>query len=48
MIDDCCGYGQVETEEHVIFECNRYGEERVRWRGASKMERSDTNEGWHA
>ena len=31
--DDCCRYGQVETEEHVLFECNRYGEERVRWRG---------------
>ena len=26
--DDCCGCGQVETEEHVLFECNRYGEER--------------------
>ena len=31
--DDCCGCGQVEIEEHVLFECNRYGEVRVRWRG---------------
>ena len=30
--DDCCGRGQVETEEHVLFERNRYREERVRWR----------------
>ena len=21
-----------ETEEHVLFECNRYGQERERWR----------------
>ena len=27
---DCCGYGQVETEKHVLFECNPYGEERGR------------------
>ena len=20
--DDCCGCGQVKTEEHVLFECN--------------------------
>ena len=26
--DDCCGCGEVETEEHVLFECNRYGVER--------------------
>ena len=26
--DDYCGCGQVETEEHVLFECKRYGEER--------------------
>ena len=25
--DDCYGCGQVKTEEHVLFECNRYGEE---------------------
>ena len=31
--NECCGCGQVETEEHVLFECKRYGEERVRWRG---------------
>ena len=34
--DDCCGCGQVETEEHVQFACNRYGEERLRWRGVIK------------
>ena len=28
--DDCCGHGQVETKEYVLFECNRYREERVR------------------
>ena len=22
----------METEEHVLFECNRYGQERERWR----------------
>ena len=42
--DDCCECRQVETEEHVLFECNRYGEEGV----IIKMERSYTNEGWHA
>ena len=26
--DDLCGCGQAETEEHVLFEYNRYGEER--------------------
>ena len=31
--DDMCGCGQMETEEHVLFECNRYGQERERWRG---------------
>ena len=31
--DDLCGCGQVETEEHVLFECNQYGQERERWRG---------------
>ena len=35
--DDCCGCGQVETEEHVLFECNRYREERGRCRGVIKM-----------
>ena len=35
--DDCCGCGQVETEEHVLFESNRYGEERVGWRGVIQM-----------
>ena len=34
--DNCCGCGQVETEEHVLFDCNRYREERVRWRGVIK------------
>ena len=28
--DDCSGCGQVETENHVLFECNRYREERLR------------------
>ena len=23
----------MEIEEHVLFECNRYGQERERWRG---------------
>ena len=27
----------METEKHVLFECNRYGEERVRWRGVIQM-----------
>ena len=32
--DDCrCGYGLVETEMHVLFECTLYEEERERWRG---------------
>ena len=35
--DDCCGCGQVETEENVLFKCNRYREERVRWRRVMKM-----------
>ena len=35
--DDCCGCGQVETEEHVLFECNRYREERVGWRGVMNL-----------
>ena len=35
--DDCCGCGQVETEEHVLFECNHYREERVRWRRVIQM-----------
>ena len=35
--EDCCGCGQFETEEHVLIKCNRYGEERVRWRGVIKM-----------
>ena len=28
-----CGYEQVETDEHVLFECNLYGQERERWKG---------------
>ena len=32
--DDLCGCGQVETEEHV--ECNRYEQERERWKGKIK------------
>ena len=28
--------GQLETKEHVLFECNRYGQERERWRGTIK------------
>ena len=35
--EDCCGCGKVETEEHVLFECNCYREDRVRWRGVIKM-----------
>ena len=35
--DDCSRCAQVEAEEHVLFECNRYREERVRWRGGIKM-----------
>ena len=31
-----CGCGQVETEDHVLFECNRYREVRIRWRGVIK------------
>ena len=32
--DDCrCGYGPVEIEMDVLFECTLYGEERERWRG---------------
>ena len=31
--DDLRGCGHVETEKHVLFECNRYGQERERWRG---------------
>ena len=38
--DDCYGYGPVKTEEHVLFECYRYGEERVRWRGVKKRKDS--------
>ena len=29
--DDLCGCGQVETEGHALFECNRYGKEREPW-----------------
>ena len=25
--DERCGCGHVETDEHVHFECNQYGEE---------------------
>ena len=32
-----CGCGQVETEEHVQFECNRYTEEQGRWRVVIKL-----------
>ena len=32
--DDRCGCVQVKIEERVLFECNQYGEERRRWRGA--------------
>ena len=35
--DDCCGCGQVEAEEHVLIEFNRYRKERVRWRRVIKM-----------
>ena len=28
-----CGCGQVETEEHILFECNGYRQEREQWRG---------------
>ena len=35
--DDCCGCGKVVTEEHVLFECNCYREELLRWRGVIKM-----------
>ena len=28
--DDCYGCGQMEIEEHVPIERNRYGEERIR------------------
>ena len=34
--DHLCEYGHVETEEHVFFECNRYGQERERWRETIK------------
>ena len=36
--DDCFVCGKAETEERVLFECNRYGEERERWRGVIQME----------
>ena len=37
MIDeDCCVCGQMKTEQHVLFEYNRYGEERGRWRKVVK------------
>ena len=26
----------METEEHELFECNKYGQERERWRGTIK------------
>ena len=32
--DAKCRCGLVETEKYVLFECNLYGEERGRWRGA--------------
>ena len=28
--DDLCRCGKVETEERVLFECNRYGQEQER------------------
>ena len=39
--DDLCGCGQVETEEHVLFECNRYRQERERWRGTTERLEDD-------
>ena len=39
--DDLCGCGQVETEEHALFEGNRYGEERERWRGTIEILKDD-------
>ena len=39
--DDLCGCGQVEAEEHVLFECNRYGQERERWRGTLEILEDD-------
>ena len=51
--DDCmCGYGIVETEMHVVFECTLYGEERERWRWTVKdlkdgMEEYEIIKGYH-
>ena len=39
--DDLCGCGQVETEEHVLFECNRYGQEREQWGGTIERLKDD-------
>ena len=36
--DDCCGCGDVETEEHVVLKYKRCGEERGTWRGVIKLQ----------
>ena len=36
--------GLVETEKHVLFECNLYGEERRRWRGSVRDSKDDMEE----
>ena len=41
--DDLRECGQVETDEHVLFECNRYGQEQERWRGSIKRLNYDIN-----
>ena len=42
-----CRCGLVETEQHVLFECTLYGEERGRWRGAVSMEEYEMIKGYH-
>ena len=42
--DDLCGCGQVETEEHVLFACNRYGQERKQLRGTIERLEDDVYE----